>query len=49
MAPGLLLQSLTTREPDNEMVEVAIAALRRTMRDDGVPESPAAVGAGAGD
>ncbi len=27
VSPGLLLQSLTTREPDEEMLEVAIAAL----------------------
>ncbi|MCD5412714.1 MAG: DUF1385 domain-containing protein [Dehalococcoidia bacterium] len=27
MAPGLALQSLTTRQPDSEQVEVAIAAL----------------------
>lgn len=34
MAPGLLLQSLTTREPDDSMVEVAIAALKQTIADD---------------
>ncbi len=33
-APGLALQRLTTREPDNEMVEVAIAALSRVMAED---------------
>ena len=33
--PGLLLQKLTTREPDNGMVEVAIAALKKTLDDDG--------------
>jgi uncharacterized protein YqhQ len=27
LAPGLLLQKLTTREPDLEQLEVAIAAL----------------------
>jgi uncharacterized protein YqhQ len=43
MAPGLLLQSLTTREPDDGMVEVAIAALEQTMRDDGVLERPVTV------
>jgi uncharacterized protein YqhQ len=32
--PGLALQRLTTREPDDEMVEVAIAALQETMRED---------------
>ena len=33
-APGLALQGLTTREPDNGMIECAIAALRRVMRRD---------------
>ncbi len=50
MAPGLLLQSLTTREPDDGMVEVAIAALEQTMRDDGqldVVSEPAIAPAGA--
>jgi uncharacterized protein YqhQ len=31
MAPGLWLQSFTTREPDASMLEVAIAALRRLL------------------
>ena len=26
-APGMLLQRLTTREPDDDMIEVAIAAV----------------------
>ena len=30
------LQRMTTAEPDDGMVEVAIAALARTLRDDGV-------------
>ncbi len=34
LAPGLALQGLTTREPDDEMIECAIAALRRVMRRD---------------
>lgn len=34
MAPGLALQSLTTREPDQRQVEVAIAALERVIQDD---------------
>lgn len=34
--PGLALQQLTTREPDQSMVEVAIAALRRVLADDGI-------------
>ena len=33
--PGLLLQSLTTREPDDEQVAVAIAAIRAVMAADG--------------
>jgi len=36
VAPGLLLQRLTTREPEDSMLEVAIAALRRTLAEDGV-------------
>lgn len=31
LAPGLALQSLTTREPDDSMIECAIAALDRVM------------------
>lgn len=34
--PGLALQQLTTREPDQGMVEVAIAALKRVLIDDGI-------------
>ncbi len=34
MAPGLALQRITTREPDDDMVEVAIAALRRVVAED---------------
>jgi len=36
VAPGLWLQKLTTREPEDNMLEVAIAALRRTLVEDGV-------------
>lgn len=35
LAPGLALQSLTTREPDDSQVEVAIAALARVLELDG--------------
>lgn len=35
--PGLLLQRLTTREPDDGMVEVAIAALRPLIDIEGTP------------
>ena len=31
LAPGLALQGLTTREPDDSMIECAIAALKRVM------------------
>lgn len=34
LAPGLLLQRLTTREPDDGMIEVAIAALERVLTED---------------
>jgi uncharacterized protein YqhQ len=37
-APNLALQSLTTREPDAGMLEVAITALRRVLEtEDGAP------------
>jgi uncharacterized protein YqhQ len=36
--PGLLLQSLTTREPDDEQVAVAIAALEAVIAADGAAE-----------
>src|SRR5215471_13501476 len=35
-APGLALQGLTTREPDDSMIECAIAALKRVVRRDEV-------------
>lgn len=34
LAPGLALQGLTTREPDDSMIECAIAALHRVMSRD---------------
>jgi uncharacterized protein YqhQ len=34
LAPGLALQGLTTREPDDSMIECAIAALKRVMQYD---------------
>ena len=34
-APGMLLQRLTTKEPDDDMIEVAIAALKEV-----IPENP---------
>ena len=38
MAPSMALQRLTTREPDESMVEVAIAALKPVLAADGVAE-----------
>jgi hypothetical protein len=40
-APALVVQSLTTRQPDESMIEVAIAALKQVLRADGVlPPEP---------
>ena len=36
LLPGLAMQKLTTREPDDRMVEVAIVALKRVLREDGL-------------
>ncbi len=36
LAPGLALQGLTTREPDDSMIECAITALKRVMQRDAV-------------
>ncbi|MHB0868308.1 MAG: DUF1385 domain-containing protein [Chloroflexota bacterium] len=38
-APGLALQRLTTREPDESMLEVGMVALREVMRLDAMEES----------
>ena len=40
MWPGLMLQNLTTREPDEEQLAVAIAALERVLEEEepGRPE-----------
>ena len=37
LAPGLALQGLTTREPDDSMIECAITALQRVMSRDDQP------------
>jgi uncharacterized protein YqhQ len=37
MAPGLALQRLTTREPDDAMLECAIVALEPVLAADGIP------------
>jgi uncharacterized protein YqhQ len=36
LAPGLALQGLTTREPDDSMIECAIASLQRVLQRDGL-------------
>ena len=36
LSPGLALQRLTTREPDDDMLEVAVAAFKRVAARDGV-------------
>lgn len=38
--PGMLLQKITTREPDDEMLEVAIAAFGKVMELDADPSLP---------
>jgi len=42
LAPGLALQSLTTRQPSPDQLEVALAALKRSLEEDGAAESPQA-------
>jgi hypothetical protein len=39
LAPGLWLQELTTREPDDSQLEVALSALRKAVEIDGVGEA----------
>ena len=39
-APGLLLQKLTTKQPTDEMVEVAIAAFKTVQKMDANPDTP---------
>ena len=36
--PGLLLQKLTTREPDDAQVEIAMTAMKAVLKPDGEPE-----------
>jgi uncharacterized protein YqhQ len=42
VAPGLALQRITTQEPTDDMLEVAIAALEEALREDGLLEEVAA-------
>jgi len=45
LAPGLWLQRLTTREPDDSQLEVALSALRKAVEIDQLEEAePAASG-----
>ncbi|MGH2499686.1 MAG: DUF1385 domain-containing protein [Candidatus Limnocylindria bacterium] len=39
IAPGLLLQRITTRRPDESMIEVAVASLEEALAGDAVAES----------
>ena len=41
LAPGLALQLITTRKPDEKQIEVAITALNGALRADGAEEVPA--------
>lgn len=48
LGPGLLLQRMTTREPDDTMVEVAVAAMRRVVEREEEAASGAASEGGQG-
>jgi uncharacterized protein YqhQ len=37
VCPGLMMQRLTTREPTDEMIEVALVALKSTLEDEDEP------------
>ena len=41
LAPSIALQRLTTRQPDDSMVEVSIMALRTVLAAEGLPATPA--------
>jgi len=45
--PGMALQSLTTREPDDKQVETALYALKRVLEADAQVSRPSAEGAGS--
>lgn len=45
VAPGLALQRITTQEPTDDMLEVAIAALETALREDGLLEESPGIGA----
>ncbi len=42
LAPGLLLQSLTTGEPDDRQIEIALTALKKAVEIDETEEAPQA-------
>lgn len=44
MAPGAWLQTITTRPPDDDQIEVAVAALRATLEAEAAPPSPTLAG-----
>jgi uncharacterized protein YqhQ len=39
VSPGMLMQRLTTKEPDDSMIEVAIASVQAVIDKDGKTES----------
>ena len=39
LAPGLLLQSMTTREPDDSQLDVALTALKKVIEIDQAEEA----------
>ena len=43
MSPGLWLQGLSTREPDDSQIEVAVAALKEVLATDQKAEQPASI------
>lgn len=49
LVPGLALQALTTREPDDTMIECAITALKRVLQRDGLGGDNGREAGGAGE
>jgi uncharacterized protein YqhQ len=48
MAPGLLLQRLTAREPDHDQIEVAVTALLTALDMEGEPANVQTGGSASG-
>lgn len=44
LAPGLWLQSLTTRKPDDRMLEVSVTALKKVLEQEEIPSSQSGTG-----